>query len=191
MFVQRDDVTGFQVRLTAHYASDASRNDRVVSQAAAPAGPHRGQGLPRVPDHGRYRTARGPPHSAVRAEGLPTLYVAQLLHNVVDILHLLYLAVSCVALPLKCWPDPSIRTKGLHWAADEPEASLVPHMPHASFADLRCTRAVSVFSLAKTRTPAVLTFFYQCRDVHVRTRAPALVHALERDAASEDAEDPA
>ena len=36
-----------------------------------------------------------------------------------------------------------------------------------------------------------LTRSCQCRDVHIRARPPALVHALERDAASQDEDDPA
>ena len=103
---ERDDITVQGMQVGLHFKRRvprcASRRDLGIGltehgRAAAPTGPDRGQGLPHVPDRRRRRAARGSPHCAVRAQGVPALHMAQLLHNVVDILHLVHLAVSRVA----------------------------------------------------------------------------------------------
>lgn len=84
-----------------HSACGALRlRSSLTASSRQPVGCHpgpgtcRAKGLPRLPILGRHRPARGARYRAVRAQGVQALHVAELLHYLVDLLHIVHAAVS-------------------------------------------------------------------------------------------------
>lgn len=153
--------------------------------AGATTGPLRSEALCSFPEYWRHWAARGAFDGIIRAESVPALHMAKLLHLMAGILHLV---LATVSLHLKVLV-PNVTeylSKVISWATNKTRSSRVPALSNTGVADLLGSCAVSCPRHTDMHVLLILTVC-QCCDDYVRISSATLVHALQCFAAAEGA----